>query len=364
VLFHAYVDLKTHEHFLGRDYPDPAELARVHRALGAEPAPRAALARKLHLSADVLDVALEKLWIHGGAHIDADDAASLGPKSEWQKPYLAQLQHKRAQLDQVRRFAESRGCRMLHLVRHFGDEADGGEPCGLCDFCAPAATQALALREPSDAERAAFERILEALRLRNGEPTGRLHRELFGDALERRVFERLAAALVRAGLVTESPDSFERDGETIAFQRLRLTAAGRAVDASALGSVRIAVETAAEPTPRRRRKRTARGRKGTLRTRKHTRSAAAEAPTAAPASDSPLLAALLRWRASEAKRRRIPAFRVAHTATLEALAAARPRTEQELLGVKGIGPALAGKYGAQLLELVATSRSQGRSRQE
>jgi DNA topoisomerase III len=351
VLFHAYVDLKTHEHFLARDYPEPAELARVHRALGPEPQARGALARKLHVSGEALDVALEKLWIHGGAHIDADDQASLGPRDAWQPPYLEQLRHKRAQLEQIRRFAESRGCRMLHLVHHFGDEVDGGELCGICDFCAPAAVQALALREPGEAERAALERIVEALRLRNGEPTGRLFRERFGEALERNAFERLIAALVRAGLVTESQESFDRDGEKIAFQRLRLTAAGRAVTASALGDVRIAVEAAAEPAPRRRRKRTmTRGGTRTARTRK--RAARAVAPDAEAVPESPLLAALLRWRASEAKRRRVPPFRIAHTATLAALAAARPRSEAELLRVKGIGAALADRYGRQLLEMV------------
>jgi DNA topoisomerase III len=354
VLFQAYVDLKTHEHFLARDYPEPAALERVHGALDAAPQPRATLARKLRTRIDELEVAIEKLWIHGGAHVDADDAVALGPRTEWQKPYLEQLRHKRAQLDQIRRFAESRGCRMLHLVRHFGDEADGGERCGICDFCAPASTCALELRAPTEAERAALERIVAALREKDGAPTGRLFRELFGEGLERRAFERLAAALVRAGLATESHDSFARDGETIAFQRLRLTTEGRRADASVLAGVRIAVEAASEPAPRTRRKRTSRTGARTTRPRKRTAAAPDSAPDA-PTPESPLLAALLRWRAAEAKRRRIPPFRVAQNATLVALAAARPRSEQQLLQVKGIGPALASKYGARLLELMSST---------
>jgi superfamily II DNA helicase RecQ len=39
-------------------------------------------------------------------------------------------------------------------------------------------------------------------------------------------------------------------------------------------------------------------------------------------------------------------------AALQGIAATRPRDERELLDVKGIGPALAAKYGAALLELV------------
>ena len=71
----------------------------------------------------------------------------------------------------------------------------------------------------------------------------------------------------------------------------------------------------------------------------------------------------MRWRGAEAKRRRIPAFRVMTNAALQGIAAARPRDERELLDVKGIGPALAAKYGAALLELVrlAAARS-GRPR--
>jgi DNA topoisomerase-3 len=68
--------------------------------------------------------------------------------------------------------------------------------------------------------------------------------------------------------------------------------------------------------------------------------------------DGALLGALLRWRGAEAKRRRLPAFRVMTNAALQGIAAARPRDERQLLEVKGIGPTLAAKYGAALLELV------------
>jgi DNA topoisomerase-3 len=65
--------------------------------------------------------------------------------------------------------------------------------------------------------------------------------------------------------------------------------------------------------------------------------------------------ALQRWRNAEAKRRRIPAFRVMTNAALAGIATSRPRDERELLAVKGIGPALAAKYGAALLEIAAGS---------
>ena len=58
------------------------------------------------------------------------------------------------------------------------------------------------------------------------------------------------------------------------------------------------------------------------------------------------------WRLAEAKRKRIPAFRILTDKTLYGLAAARPRDEEGLLEVAGIGPKLAEKYGSVLLGLL------------
>ena len=58
-------------------------------------------------------------------------------RAGWRPSYVRQREHKKEQLDEVLRFAESHGCRMLHLLRHFGDEEDRTRPCGGCDACAP-----------------------------------------------------------------------------------------------------------------------------------------------------------------------------------------------------------------------------------
>ena len=47
------------------------------------------------------------------------------------------------------------------------------------------------------------------------------------EQLDEREFEVLLGGLARAGLVRLSPDSFEKDGRTIAFQRVALTPEGR-----------------------------------------------------------------------------------------------------------------------------------------
>ena len=52
------------------------------------------------------------------------------------------------------RYAESNECRMSALVRHFGDFADARQPCGICDFCAPADCAGQRFRAATAEERA------------------------------------------------------------------------------------------------------------------------------------------------------------------------------------------------------------------
>jgi ATP-dependent DNA helicase RecQ len=51
----------------------------------------------------------------------------------------------------------------------------------------------------------------------------------------------------------------------------------------------------------------------------------------------------------------VPAYVVLHDATLDELAARRPRTQGELAAVKGFGPAKLERYGPELLALLATA---------
>ena len=52
----------------------------------------------------------------------------------------------------------------------------------------------------------------------------------------------------------------------------------------------------------------------------------------------------------------MPAFKILNDRTVDALASDRPGDEDALLSVKGIGPTLARKYGADLLALIARHR--------
>ena len=71
------------------------------------------------------------------------------------------------------------------------------------------------------------------------------------------------------------------------------------------------------------------------------------------ATVGPVEGALRVWRTREAKTRKVPAYRILTDRTLLGIAAARPRTTEELLGVVGMGPKLVLRYGAALLAIVA-----------
>ncbi|MDC0720516.1 DNA topoisomerase 3 [Nannocystis bainbridge] len=235
VLFHAYVDRKTHEFFHERDYPEPRAIEAIFTKLPRTPTARAAVnKRRSRAGREAFERALEKLLIHGGA-IEANDEISKGAPT-WKAGYAAQREHKQLQLEGMARFAEGHGCRMVRLIRHFGDQEDRGEACGICDACAPDRCIAQEYRAPSPSEQVHVARLLAALSQGDSQATGRLHRETFpDDEIDRRSFEHLLGGLVAAGLVTLEEASFTKRGKAIPFQRATLTPAGKSHDMTVAG---------------------------------------------------------------------------------------------------------------------------------
>jgi DNA topoisomerase-3 len=343
LLLYSWADRRMHEFFHGRDYPDPAELDVVARKLAVEPEPLESLRRRTPLDDDTFDKALEKLWIHGGARI-APDPESMQEtvaraEGEWRRPYVEQRQWRLEQLEEITRFTGGHGCRMVELVRHFGDQNDDGSRCGVCDVCVPDETVAHEQRRPTGDEIAVMETVLEHLGRRDGLATGRLYRQVkeIHGSVERGELEDLLHGLASARLVDVRRDSFTKGAERIHYQRVCLTRTARRQGREALADVRLTV-TAGEP---------AAGGGATRRTRRRR----ATAPPEREASPG-LVAALKEWRLAESRRRRVPAFRILTNRALEALAAAAPGNEEELLAVHGIGPAVARQYGRELLRLV------------
>ena len=75
----------------------------------------------------------------------------------------------------------------------------------------------------------------------------------------------------------------------------------------------------------------------------------------AGAEDDPDLVERLRaWRLDAARMRAVPAYVVAHDRTLAAIAEARPRSEADLLRVRGVGHTFVERHGEDVLALVGT----------
>jgi DNA helicase-2/ATP-dependent DNA helicase PcrA len=72
----------------------------------------------------------------------------------------------------------------------------------------------------------------------------------------------------------------------------------------------------------------------------------------ADAHDDPLMAALRDWRLERARAEQVPAYVVAHDATLEAISEARPTSIPALRRVKGMGQARIDRYGDEIIAVV------------
>ncbi len=347
ILMHSYADRYTHDFFFERDYPDVSVLEAIYARLNNEAQPKAIVQSRAHMNPDVFDKALEKLWIHGGALVDAAENLLRGGES-WRELYQAQAEHKLAQIDLMIRYTQASGCRMLGLVRHFGDFADAQQRCGICDFCAPDESIAQSFRPATGDERKAAGRILAGLKKLGRKATGRLHAEVFADfSLDRDSFEQVLGAMARAGWVDMSDASFQQDGRRVDYRQAALSEAGQELDATAVPPFEMKLEI--ESTAKRRKK----GRAAKAKAKKGKRPSKPETPRTTPApSNAAVEKALRDWRLAEAKRHNVPAFRVMTDKALLAIAADKPSTTRELLEIPGIGARLAEQYGAQIFRIL------------
>ncbi len=359
VLLHSFTDRRTHEFFRGRDYPDLSVLAGLHSRLTDRWIPKEALfATVSETDSEVLEKALEKLWIHHGAEVDPEENVRRGPAEDWRDAFQMQSAHRLEQLAGIGRLAESHGCRMLDLVRHFGDREDSGEPCGICDVCAPQDCVVRVFRQATAAENEVAARVLQELRRWDGQGTGGLYKKACpSQELDRNGFESVLGGLVRAGLLYLAAASFEKDGREIHFKRATLSADGRRTNPRT-----VELELTATPAKAKRRPRkTTKKKPATKRKKaaaKKPSTAAARRPAArkkappAPGAPMGLVEELKAWRLKEARRRRVPAFRILKDQVIQALAAKRPTDEASLLRVPGMGPAVVKKHGEKILAIL------------
>ncbi len=233
-------------------------------------------------------------------------------------------------LDALVGLAESASCRRVRLLGYFGEAAT---PCGNCDVC---------IEPPRvwDGSEAAQKALSCAYRTGQRFGAGHLIDVLRGNATERvqrYAHDALSTWGIGAGLSDQQWRAVFRqlvalgflEPDAEAFGALKLTGAARGV---LKGEVSVSFREDAEKPRRRDRARKA--------------AAAPLGPHAAP-----LLDALREWRLATARDHGVPAYVVFHDATLAAIAAARPRTLDELRGISGIGATKLERYGAALLAI-------------
>ena len=348
-LMHSYADQRTHDFFLNRDYPPVDHLSQVFRALGEEPQSVEDLRASSRLAEEEFDKALEKLEIHGGARDDVGGSVTVGA-SGWKKTYTVQAQYRAEQFSKVVHFATSPECRMAALVRHFGDIEDAALCCGLCDVCDPGGAELRQFRRATPAERDLVQSIADELRPVEYKAAGTLQRnlELVG-RLSRDDFDALLDAMVRLGLVAIAEAEYEKDGEVRRFRKVSLTERGLELRPGTPLDLLLSDGLVPEfggksgPQPRIRKPRAA---------GKSTSGADSDLAQPQPTPQSQALADRLKeWRASEAKRLRVPAYVVLHDRTLTAISLARPENPNQLLAIDGMGPTKVDKFGEAILNL-------------
>jgi ATP-dependent DNA helicase RecQ len=355
VLLHSFADRKMHDFFLERDYPAITELTRVAALLTSDYQMPGLLRQRLKMDAETFDKAVEKLIAQGAATIDmagnvrlTEDAPT---NAAWRRGYDEQLAFRRDQIDRMVQFAETPQCRMSALIQHFGDTADGLRPCGQCDFCSPASATAQTFRPPTEEEDRQLRAILRALENAPGQSrsTGKLHTELLTSVLcntpaaDRKVFDTLLDALVRAGLITLNTDQWTNpEGNLITFKKASLTHEGR----THTGPLPLDLLLKDATTTSHKGSRNTTNAKPTKTARKVERERASA--TFTPEQKS-LEASLRAWRKSEAAKTGKPAFIVFSDHVLQNLVIAAPKNLSELRTIAGIGPDKVDRYGAEII---------------
>ena len=377
ILLYSYLDRRTQEFLLEKNYPPATDLQRILRALNDEFVSPDYLQRKLHLDQETLDRSLDKLITHGAAIADFNGNIRLADSdnSEWQDGYDAQVAARRRQIDSMMAFAEGATCRMTALVEHFGDRSDPLRSCGQCDICQPSNATGSAMRQPTTSERDDLRAILTAVAARITS-TGKLFTDL-ALTKDRKNFDSLLDGLARAGLLTLTNDTFRTpDGRDVTYRKVSITHEGRTPDDATLSTVWLrdtASTTSSKRSSKSATKRTSKRHshaERAPRTRESQpqltipRREASPAPIRKPTPPKPAVepaelnptqsaldARLRAWRKEQAHAAGLPSFFIFSDTVLRDIALASPASLSELRTIRGLGPDKLERFGSAVLEL-------------
>jgi ATP-dependent DNA helicase RecQ len=252
---------------------------------------------------------------------------------------------------ELMRWAEGGSCRHDSILRYFGDEAETLDGCGHCDVCETLQDGGAGDEETTLVVRKALSAVARvsrrfgmkaAVRLLRGEmderlESARLHLTPTFGVLRERSEEWLTRLLRRC--VTAGWADFTTGDRPL----IVLTEAGRAV-MKAERPARLVLPSAAAAAPRR---------------PKGAGSRPSVPSGLEPATAPAVFEALRAHRLTLSRAASVPPYVIASDRTLRDLAAVQPRTLGALLGVHGIGPAKAERYGRGFLEVIERALAAG-----
>jgi ATP-dependent DNA helicase RecQ len=242
----------------------------------------------------------------------------------------------RQRLDAMVAIAEAATCRRKLLLRCFGEDTPA-ESCGNCDIC-------LSPPRLFDGTVAA-QKLLSAV-YRTGQRFGVAH---LVDVLRGRMTDKVAQfahdRLPTFGVGKDVPDATWR---SVARQ---LVARG-ALDVAVENHGELVLTDTARPVLKGEEKVLLREDAALpAASARATRAAPGTAPGAVSSGD-PIFEALRDWRRGEAQGQAVPAYVIFQDRTLAEIAAARPRTLDQLAAIPGVGRTKLERYGAAVLRLI------------
>ena len=266
----------------------------------------------------------------------AGDIALARHRIEESPAGAEQKRIERQRLDAMVAIAEAATCRRKLLLRCFGEDTPA-EHCGNCDIC-------LSPPRLFDGTVAA-QKLLSAV-YRTGQRFGVAH---LVDVLRGRMTDKVAQfahdQLPTFGVGKDVPDATWR---SVARQ---LVARG-ALDVAVENHGELVLTDTARPVLKGEEKVMLREDAARPAASGRATRAAPGAATGAVSSGDPLFEALRDWRRGEAQGQAVPAYVIFQDRTLAEIAAARPRTLDQLAAIPGVGRTKLERYGAAVLRLI------------
>lgn len=344
ILLYSYADRRMHEFFFERDYPPPERLNKLAGLLkqAGNSMDKLVLFGQSRLKEEEFDKAMEKLWLHGGISMDAEQNISL-LTGNWLKAYNQQREFKQQQLQQMFQFADSHDCRMLLLLQHFGDHDDRLGACGLCDHCQPDEAVAVKREAISLRQQKIALQILHELETIDSLSNGKLFSRIeHSHRCDRDEFENILESLQQAGHLRVYEDSFtNNEGRLIQYRRAELLSSSRqGIDQLTLAAPLI------KSTAKQQKRKAASDSRKSAGTKQGRRVVEVEA------FDEILFDSLKAWRLETARQKQIPAHAICPDRVLKSIASRYPQDISQLKDIHGIGDAIAENYGESMLSLV------------